>query len=101
MAFGSETIGLPEDVFLILRDLIRDRAGFSFENDRRDLLADKLTPRLLAHGFTSFLDYYYLLKYGPGDDDEWPRLIDALSVQETYFWREMDQMRAFVDVLVP
>jgi chemotaxis protein methyltransferase CheR len=28
-------------------------------------------------------------------------VIDALSVQETYFWREMPQIRALVDVLVP
>src|SRR5262249_24275613 len=101
MWVGSETNDLHEDVFPILRDLIRDRAGFWYENGRRQLLADKLTPRLLARGFTSFLDYYYLLKYGPGDADEWPRLIDALSVQETYFWREMDQVRALVNVLLP
>jgi chemotaxis protein methyltransferase CheR len=27
--------------------------------------------------------------------------MDALSVQETFFWREMDQIRALVDVIVP
>jgi chemotaxis protein methyltransferase CheR len=27
--------------------------------------------------------------------------MNALSVQETYFWREFDQIRALVDVLVP
>jgi chemotaxis protein methyltransferase CheR len=27
--------------------------------------------------------------------------MDALSVQETYFWREMDQVRALVEVIVP
>ena len=28
-------------------------------------------------------------------------MMDALSVQETFFWREMDQVRALVDVIVP
>ena len=32
---------------------------------------------------------------------EWARLIDVLSVPETYFWREMDQMRALVGEIVP
>ena len=27
--------------------------------------------------------------------------MDAISVQETFFWREMDQVRALVEVLVP
>ena len=27
--------------------------------------------------------------------------MDALAVQETYFWREIDQVRAVVDDVVP
>ena len=27
--------------------------------------------------------------------------MDALSVQETYFWREIDQLRAIADVIIP
>jgi chemotaxis protein methyltransferase CheR len=27
--------------------------------------------------------------------------MDAISVQETFFWREMDQVRSLVDVLIP
>lgn len=94
-------LDLPVGVFVILRDLIRDRIGTSFEDDKRDLLAVKLTDRVRALGLRSFLDYYYLLKYDPGGEDEWARLTDALSVQETYFWREVDPVRALVDVLVP
>ncbi len=101
MRFGSETVHLPENIFAILRDLIRERVGLCFENEKRDLLADKLSSRVVERGFDSFLDYYYLLKYGPGGDEEWPLLMDALSVPETYFWREMDQIRSLVDVLMP
>jgi chemotaxis protein methyltransferase CheR len=81
--------------------LIRDRLGVWFEEDKRDLLASKLSDRVVALGLRSFLDYYYRLRYGPGAEEEWPALTDTLSVQETYFWRELDQVRAFVDVLVP
>jgi chemotaxis protein methyltransferase CheR len=81
--------------------LIRDRLGVWFEEDKRDLLANKLSDRIDALALRSFLDYYYCLKYGPHSEVEWVALTDALSVQETYFWREMDQIRAFVDLLVP
>src|SRR6186997_3161477 len=101
MSGGVDVIDLPLGVFVILRDLIRERIGVSFEDGSHDLLAMKLSDRVRALGLRSFLDYYYRLKYGPGTDEEWDRLTDALSVQETYFWREMDQVRALAEVLVP
>jgi chemotaxis protein methyltransferase CheR len=86
--------------FLLLRDLIRDRLGVSYDEDKRDLLANKLSDRVASLGLHSFLDYYYRLKYG-ADHDEWLQVTDALSVQETYFWREMDQIESLVNVLLP
>src|SRR5687768_12171268 len=64
-------------------------------------MADRLAPLVTARGFDSFLDYYYLLKYDEGGVEEWERVMDALSVPETYFWRETDQLRAVVDVVMP
>ena len=95
MPLDADSVDLPVGVFLILRDIIRDRLGVSFEDDKRDLLASKVSDRLHSLGLKSFLEYYYLLKYGPGTEDEWPRLTDTLSVQETYFWREVDQIRGW------
>src|SRR4029453_5772540 len=48
----------------------------------------------------SFMDYYYLLKYS-AEREEWLKVMDALSVQETYFWREIDQLRAAVNCILP
>jgi chemotaxis protein methyltransferase CheR len=101
MPFDVSSVDLPVGVFVILRDLIRDRIGVSFEDDRRDLLASKLSDRVRDLGLSTFLDYYYLLKYDSGVDAEWDKLTDALSVQETYFWREVEQIRTLVDFLVP
>jgi chemotaxis protein methyltransferase CheR len=98
---GELRIELQPTVFKILRELIHDRAGLLFDEAKRDLLAEKLSPLVNERGFNSFLDYYYLLKYGPNAEQEWPNVLDALSVPETYFWREMDQIQAFVTSLVP
>lgn len=100
MPFFQESLGLPEATFGLLRDLIHERAGLYFEEGKRDTLAEKLTPLVLERGLGSFLDYYYLLKYEPAAG-EWAELLDALTVQETYFWREVDQVRTLVEVLVP
>jgi chemotaxis protein methyltransferase CheR len=72
-----------------------------FDNGKRDLLIDKLSPLVIERGFSSYLDYYYMLKYDTGADLEWQNVMNALSVQETYFWREIDQVRTLVQTLVP
>lgn len=101
MPFYRDTLGLPDSAFGLLRDLIHERTGLFYDNGKSELLTDKLSPLVIDRGFNSFLDYYYLLKYDAEADDEWKRVINALSVQETYFWREIDQVHALVDVLVP
>lgn len=101
MRVYTDSLGLTDSGFSLLRDLIRERTGLYFENGRSDLLTDKLSPLVIDRGFSSFLDYYYLLKYDARSGDDWRNLMDALSVQETYFWREVDQVHALVDVLVP
>jgi chemotaxis protein methyltransferase CheR len=85
----------------LLRDLIQEKTGVYFEDDRFGLMAEKIAPRLLAHGCRSALDYYYILKYEEKGPAEWHALMDAFSVQETYFWREYDQIRHLTDYLVP
>jgi chemotaxis protein methyltransferase CheR len=101
MRFYTESLGLSQNAFVLLRDLIHDRLGLYYEESKQDLLSDKLSPLVIERGFDSFLDYYYLLKYDETAADEWRRVMDALSVQETYFWREADQIQALADVIVP
>lgn len=101
MAFAPENLGVSETGLPLLRDLIHDRTGLTYDNGRSELLSDRLAPLVLSRGFRSFLDFYYLLKYDERSDAEWRDVLNALSVQETYFWREADQIRAFVCRVMP
>lgn len=94
-------LGLSSSALPLLRDLVHERLGLFYDPSRYDALADRLAPLVLEAGFQSFLDFYYLLKYDEQASREWLRVMDALSVTETYFWREIDQLRAIVDVVVP
>jgi chemotaxis protein methyltransferase CheR len=101
-AFGSDALGVPVTGLPVLRELIHERTGIFFEADRTELLADRMAPLVIAHGFRSFLDLYYLLKYDDASAPAaWREVMDALSVPETYFWREIDQIRAVVCHIVP
>src|SRR4051812_43510527 len=101
MSSHAESLGLSNSALPLLADVIQERLGLLYEPQRFDLFADRLAPLVLERGFDSFLDYYYLLKYDADAAEEWRRVMDALSVAETYFWREIDQLRAVVDQLVP
>ena len=96
-----DTVGLNGTALPLLRDLIHECTGIFYDDSRRDVLAERLAPLVVERGFESFLDYYYLLRYDDTAAGEWRRVMDALSVPETYFWREIDQIRAIVDVVVP
>src|SRR6188472_2519849 len=102
MAFEPENLGLSPAGLPLLRDLIHERTGLYYDNGRYDALTDRIAPLVLERGFRSFLDFYYLLKYEERQPaGEWRRVMDALSVQETYFWREIAQIRGFVDSVLP
>jgi chemotaxis protein methyltransferase CheR len=96
---SADVLGFSESAFLLLRDLIAQRTGVYFAHDKRDLLADKLADVLAARGMTSYLDYYYLLRYDADAATHWGELVDRLAVPETYFWRQPDQILATARVL--
>ena len=101
MLSRSQNLALPEGTTSLIRNLINERTGMFFDNGKSDLLIDKLSPLVIERGFTSYLDYYYLLKYDTAANAEWQDVMNALSVQETYFWREIDQIKALVQTLLP
>ena len=101
MGSQDRSLGLSGSAAPLLRNLVHERTGIYFEESHIDMLADRLAPLVIERGFESFLDYYYLLKYDEAAVEEWPRVMDALAVPESYFWREIDQIRAVVDVIVP
>lgn len=92
---------VPAGIQPLLRDLIHERTGIFFDSGRLDLLVEKIEPLAIERNCYSLLEYYYLLKYEENGVDDWARVMDALSVQETYFWREMAQIHLLTSVLVP
>ena len=97
----TSVLPLSPQVFSILSGIIEDRTGLHYELAASELLADRLTPRALELGFDSLLDYYYFLRYDPGADAEFALLVEALVVNETYFFRELPALRVVAELFVP
>ncbi len=102
LPFGSENVFvLSDSAFILLRDLIVERTGVLFDDSKRGTLADKVSDLVAANGLTSFLDYYYLLRYDAAADTHWLALMDRLAVPETYFWRQSEQIDALANIVAP
>jgi chemotaxis protein methyltransferase CheR len=100
-SFSSSSRAQFAGAYSLLRDLVHERTGLYFDDARMDLFVDKLSPLPVDRALGSLLSYYYLLKYDAGSTEEWLKVFDALTIQESYFWREMDQIQALVNHVVP
>jgi chemotaxis protein methyltransferase CheR len=101
LGYGTELFPLPDSAYALLRDLIAQHTGVLFDEPKRGLMADKLSELVTANGLTSFLDYYYLLRYDDRANEHWSALMNRLAVPETFFWRQPDQIRALAEIVAP
>ncbi len=87
-------------LFAILSALIEGRAGLHYGPEERDLFLERASARASEAGFESLLDYYYYLRYDDAAAPEFEKLIDALVVNETFFFRELQPLKMLVHRLV-
>ncbi|MBV9407809.1 MAG: methyltransferase domain-containing protein [Candidatus Eremiobacteraeota bacterium] len=78
----------------MLRDLIRERFGIWYDDQKRFLLLSRLSTRLAKRGFETYARYVEFLRYDVRREEEWNDLASALSNNETYFFRERAQLKA-------
>ncbi|MCU0242958.1 MAG: protein-glutamate O-methyltransferase CheR [Vicinamibacteria bacterium] len=93
-------IELTEEEFRLLRDYIHEVVGLYFDDSTRPLLKMRLLGRLTALDLLSFKDYYHYLRFGPQRAQELDKMVTHLTNNETYFYREPSQLRAFSDSIM-
>ena len=96
----EEIIPLEVDVFRLIRDFVRDYCGIFFDDDSRYLLEKRLSRRVRTLHFNTFREYYRYLLYHKNRDEELLSIIDILTVNETYFFREQNQLKAFSEEIL-
>ena len=79
--------GVSDQEFALFRKLIYRLAGINMADSKKPLLAGRLTRRLRHHGLDSFRDYYSLVTRAE-HSDELQLMVDLLTTNETYFFRE-------------
>jgi chemotaxis protein methyltransferase CheR len=80
----------------LFRNLIMSKYGLDYPARKRGLLRSRLEPRVRALGLRSLGEYYRMLRYAPSAAAEWRELADAVTNNETYFFRDRPQLEAVV-----
>src|SRR4051812_32480555 len=99
--FNLEVLPLDEAPFRLLRDLIVLNTGVYFDDNKRAMLADKLSELVSDQGLTSFVEFYYMLRYDDNTEQHWRKVMDRLAVPETYFWRQPEQLLSISQIIAP
>ena len=101
LKFEKEIIELPIDVFRLIRDFISDTCGLYFDDNMHYKLEDRLNRRLKRNHMKDFREYYRFLRYSEERNDELQEIMDILTVNETYFFGEQEQLAAFSKKILP
>jgi chemotaxis protein methyltransferase CheR len=77
---------ISDQEFAQLRRILYQQAGISLADSKKQMVIGRLNKRLLHSGHNGFTSY--LRKVASGDDAELRIMIDLLTTNETYFFRE-------------
>ncbi len=93
------TLQLKE--FRLIRDFVNRYCGIYFADDSAYIVERRLRERLRELGMDDFAEYYRYLQYHPRAEAELEAAAEVLTTNETYFFREAYQLRAFTDEILP
>ena len=91
----SPAPAMSTEEYLLLNEHISGRFGISFPESRRQVLEIRLRPRVKALCLRSFRDYYLYLQCDANGEVQ--KLAEAVTNNETYFFREPELLGDLLD----
>jgi chemotaxis protein methyltransferase CheR len=81
-------------------ELIYRAAGIRIVDNKRVMVSNRVRRRLRATGIPSFAEYYAFLT-SPAGNGEMPLFLDAITTNETYFFRDPQHYEWFGGTFLP
>ncbi len=100
----SPLVAIPkmsDETYRLLREYIYQQTGIYFQDNKKYLLEGRLGKRLQVLTISSFEQYLQLIKYGTRRNEELRHFYDAITINETFFFRNEPQFEALEYTLVP
>jgi chemotaxis protein methyltransferase CheR len=86
--------------FLKFREFFYRKTGIMFADNKRYFVDKRIQDRMLSCGSKCFADYFDKVCFEISGA-ELQALVNAMTVNETYFYREEYQLRCLVDSILP
>ena len=100
MLSGKKT-EMSDHSFYALRDMIYERSGIFFPDQKKYILENRLLRRIEEGGFNDFEKYIDFLRFDSLRDREFSTLFDIVTTNETSFFRDMNQLEVFESFVLP
>ncbi|GAB6183162.1 CheR family methyltransferase [Thermodesulfovibrio hydrogeniphilus] len=91
---------MSDDVFRQLRDFIYEKTGIYVPDNKKYFLENRLSRIIKERNFRNYEDYLNYLKFSATKTDI-ARLFDAVTTNETFFFREPQQFDVLANHLIP
>jgi chemotaxis protein methyltransferase CheR len=86
--------------FLRFRDFFYLKTGIKFADNKRYFVDKRIHQRMQATGSSNFRAYFDRVR-GEASGSEFQALVNAMTVNETYFYRELYQFECLVRSILP
>lgn len=98
---GDNGIAVPNDKeFRLFQRMLLDRLGIFLPDQKKALVSHRLWKRLQARQLNCFSDYYQLINQ-PDEQLELNQVLELLTTNETYFFREPRHFEFLRDNILP
>ncbi|MCZ8077277.1 MAG: chemotaxis protein [Burkholderiales bacterium PBB2] len=87
---------ISEADFLKFREFFYRKTGIHFEESKRYFVDKRLIERMEATGAEDFRAYFLALRFERNSQEELQHLVNSMTVNETYFFRESYQFDCMV-----
>lgn len=96
----AELLTLNDREFEQIRNLVYKSFGINLTDQKRALVVGRLNKVLREKGFNTFSEYYnYVTTDQTGKSLS--TLVDRISTNHTFFWRESDHFEHFIEISLP
>lgn len=89
------------DQFRRLRDFICEQIGIYYEDHKINLFTKHVLERISVLKFSTPVEYLMHLKFGDTEGRELQNLVNRITTNETYMFREYEQLEAFANHALP
>ncbi len=97
---ASALTPLSDREYRLMRDLVYDKFGINLGEQKRALITGRLQKVLKENGFGNFSEYYDYVN-SDQSGQALTTLINRISTNHTFFYREKDHFEYFLETVLP